>query len=585
MPVQSGGTEIIMFNEKLNEYMALIGCSGRELAKYSGISEASVSRYKSGERTPAPESEDLCGLCRGICAAAEAAGKGGISYDSVFDELNGIAAESAFNYEAFRIKFDMLCTALSVRISDMAKKLKYDSSYISRIRSGSRKPAKPEKFAQSAAEYVVRSCGKKRSVLDELLHLRQPNMKTDAEYILAIASWLTDGAAPYCTENPMMKFLIKLGDFNLGDYMRAIRFDDLKIPTRTHRLPLSKNYYGIEEMKRGELDFLKLTALSEPGGESVFMCSDMQMDDMAADMEFSKKYMFGLAAVLKKGFHLNVVHNLNRPFNELMLGLECWIPLYMTGQISPYYLSGVHNRVFCHFLNISSTAALTGESISGFHDKGRYYLTSKQKELSYCRERAKCIMEKALPLMQIYNSEKQSEFNLFLSTGAKIRGKRRSLLSTLPIFTAERDFLSRFLKKRGVSDADAESIILFAESSKKNTLSITEHSSVSACVPYLTEEEFAQAPPLLDLSRFFYHTEFAYTYEEYTEHLAMTEEFAKKRRGFSLSRREYNPFGNINIYIHEKNFAVISKSAVPSTHFVVRHPILRGAIENIDFPV
>lgn len=37
-----------MFNEKLNEYMALIGCSGRELAKYSGISEASVSRYKSG---------------------------------------------------------------------------------------------------------------------------------------------------------------------------------------------------------------------------------------------------------------------------------------------------------------------------------------------------------------------------------------------------------------------------------------------------------------------------------------------------------------------------------------------------------
>ena len=153
----------------------------------------------------------------------------------------------------------------------MAKKLKYDSSYISRIRSGSRKPAKPEKFAQSAAEYVVRSCEKKRSVLDELLHLRQPNMKTDAEYILAIASWLTDGAAPYCTENPMMKFLIKLGDFNLGEYMRAIRFDDLKIPTRTHRLPLSKNYYGIEEMKRGELDFLKLTALSEPGGESVFM--------------------------------------------------------------------------------------------------------------------------------------------------------------------------------------------------------------------------------------------------------------------------------------------------------------------------
>lgn len=574
-----------MFNEKLNDYMAMLGCSGRELAKYSGISEASVSRYKSGERVPAPESEDLCGLCRGICAAAAAAGTEGISYDSVFEELNGIAAESAFNYEAFRIKFDMLCTALSVKISDMAKKLKYDSSYISRIRSGSRKPAKPEKFAYATAEYVVRTCGKKRNILDELLRERQSGMKTDAEYISALAAWLTDGTAVPDAENPMVKFLEKLGDFNLGEYMRAFHFDDLKIPTRMHRLPFAKSYYGIEEMKRGELDFLKLTALSSPGNESVFMCSDMQMDDMAADMEFSKKYMFGLAAVLKKGFHLDVVHNLNRPFNELMLGLECWIPLYMTGQISPYYLSGVHNRIFCHFLNVSGAAALTGESISGFHDKGKYYLTSKQKELSYYRGRAKCITEKALPLMQIYTEERQAAFKMLFFSDADVRGKRRSILSTLPVYTAGREFLEQFLKDRNVSEEDAERIILFAESSRKTILSIIEHSSVSISVPYLTEEEFIEAPPLLELSRMFPGSGYTYTYAEYAKHLTMTEEFAKKHRNYSVNRSKHNPFGNINITIHEKKFAVISKNTVPSIHFVIRHPILRDAIENLNFPV
>lgn len=42
--------------------------------------------------------------------------------------------------------------------------------------------------------------------------------------------------------------------------------------------------------------------------------------------------MLGLALLLKKGLHLNIIHSLNRPFQEMMLGLESHIPLYMTGR-------------------------------------------------------------------------------------------------------------------------------------------------------------------------------------------------------------------------------------------------------------
>ena len=223
----------------------------------------------------------------------------------------------------------------------------------------------------------------------------------------------------------MSGFLQKLNDFDLGEYIRAIRFDDLKVPTLPFQLPTSKSYYGVEEMKAGELDFLKATALSRSKQE-VFMCSDMQMDDMAKDAEFSKKYMFGLAAMLKKGLHLNVVHNLNRPFNELMLGLECWIPLYMTGQISPYYLHGVHNRIFCHFLNVSGAAALSGESISGCHAHGKYYLTKNRDELAYYKKRATDILKKAHPLMEIYREENSGTLNAFLLADAHSARVRRN---------------------------------------------------------------------------------------------------------------------------------------------------------------
>jgi hypothetical protein len=71
--------------------------------------------------------------------------------------------------------------------------------------------------------------------------------------------------------------------------------------------------------------------------------------------------MFAIACSLKKGLHLNMIHNLDRPFNELMLGLESFIPIYMTGQISPYYFESPTANLFNHTLYCSEVCALSGE--------------------------------------------------------------------------------------------------------------------------------------------------------------------------------------------------------------------------------
>ena len=309
------------------------------------------------------------------------------------------------------------------------------------------------------------------------------------------------------------------------------------------------------------------------------------MDDMAEDMDFSRKYMFGLAAMLKKGLHLNVVHNLNRPFNELMLGLECWIPLYMTGQISPYYLKEVHNRVFCRFLNVSGAAALSGECISGFHSKGRYYLTKNKEELAYYRERSACILKKTHPLMEIYREDKSAELSAFILADSHTDGSRRSILSSLPIYTAEKEFLTDFLNRRNMSDNEKQKILLYAEERKKQMLEILKNNSVSDEIPCLSEEKFKKQPLSLSLSLMFCGKSFEYTYEEYSEHLKLTKEFAEKTKNYAAVPTRENAFANIQITIHENEYVLISKNKAPTIHFVIRHPILREAIEHLDFPV
>ena len=47
------------FCDRLNLYIETLGCSAKTLSAASGISDAAISRYRSGEREPGRDSEQL----------------------------------------------------------------------------------------------------------------------------------------------------------------------------------------------------------------------------------------------------------------------------------------------------------------------------------------------------------------------------------------------------------------------------------------------------------------------------------------------------------------------------------------------
>lgn len=241
----------------------------------------------------------------------------------------------------------------------------------------------------------------------------------------------------------MDRFLRKVDAFDLQNYLHAVHYEDLKVPHVVWMRMKAKGYYGLEEMKNGELDFLKQTVLSK-SMEPVFFCSDMPMQDMAEDAAFAKKYVFGLAMLLKKGLHLNVVHTINRPFHEMLLGLENWIPMYMTGQIAPYYLKHTGNSFYGHFLNVSGSAALWGECLVSDHANGRYFLETRSSELGYYRRRAEAILKHASPLMQIYREDAMQDFHAALGQAYQQSQTWYGLLSAPPLFTIPKNCCTEF---------------------------------------------------------------------------------------------------------------------------------------------
>lgn len=400
---------------------------------------------------------------------------------------------------------------------------------------------------------------------------------TNSNFYNTLFTWLTSRVTP--GKNQVSDFLYNLDSFNLDDYIKVIKFDELKVPSIPFYKAKTRHYYGLEEMKEGELNFFKATVLSK-SKEDIFMHSCMPMEDMAEDLDFGKKWMFAIAICLKKGHHLNIIHNVDRPFNEMMLGLESWIPIYMTGQISPYYLKDLKAEVYNHLDYVSDTVALTGECIKGFHDKGMYYLTTNKTEVKYYKEKSNLLLKKAKPLMEIYRENNMKEYELFLKKDKNILLDRKRYLSSLPLFTISDKLLIKILDRNKISKVDIEEIIKYKTKELKYIEHILKNNKVSDYIHVIKADEFSDNIPLLSLNNLFFDKKIYYTYEEYMEHLALTNEYSKKVVNYDINYTNNKTFKNITITILKSSYVIISKNSSPTIHFVIKHPKLIESIEN-----
>lgn len=571
------------FKKLLDDYMKQLNCTAKDLAEKSGLSAATISRYRSGDRTPEDGSENFARLINGIVSIAESKGIPDISEQSVSDAFSPYVRNSV-DIAHFQKNFHTLLTVVPINNSDLARFLNFDPSYISRIRNGQRQPANPTEFARKISAFVAKHCQteEQKAVISSLLHCPMEELSNYTDFQVRLTDWLLAGAG--AVKDSMTVFLEKLDEFNLDEYIHVIHFDKLKVPSVPFQIPTSRTYWGISEMMESELDFLKATVLSKSTAP-VIMYSDMPMKEMAKDPEFPKKWMFGMALMLKKGLHLYQIHNLDRSFDEMMLGLESWIPMYMTGQISPYYLKNTQSNPFLHLLKVSGSAALSGEAITGYHENGKYYLTKSRREVEYYQRRANELLKNADSLMDIYRSEREAELNTFLISDTRKSGKRRGIRSTLPLYTISEELLERILIRHGMDNSQKQRIKKHVKAQKERIVSILASETLEDEIPALTPEEFRKNPPVLDLSGIFCETNLPYSEEEYRTHMSDTQVFSRKNSNYILRISTAPTFHNLQILIHEGQWAMISKAKAPAIHFVIYHPKLRNAIENFIPPI
>lgn len=571
------------FSEQLNKYIKQIECSSKDLVIFSGLTSSVISRYRRGERTPSLKSKQLEQLTDGLYKLSVTK-EMNITKEEIYTALSDTLNDISIDFEQLSKNFNNLVTTLNINVAELSRLSSYDASFLSRIRTGNGNPSHPKDFATTVCNFIMKkyTSDDDKKAVALLINSSLEELENDLNYFNKLFNWFTTNSTP--SHNYIDDFLTNLDKFDLNEYIKAIHFDEMKVPFVPFYKTISKTYYGIEEMKKGELDFFKATVLSK-NSEPIFMCSDMPMEDMAQDVEFGKKWMFAIAMTLKKGFHLNIIHNLDRPFNEMMLGLESWIPIYMTGQVSPYYFKGLQDNIYCHFNYVSGTVALFGECINGYHNKGKYTLTTNKNDISYYKTKSKILLNKATPLMEIYKKENKNLYSSFITASINVRGNRRRILSSLPIHTISDEFLMKILKRNKVSNEDIKNIQFSIQEQKEIIDNTLQTDIFEDEIVEISKEEFIKSPLSLFLADSFFETEIYYTYEDYLEHLKLTKEYSENNTNYKLTFNNHYIFKNIQILILEEHWVMISKNKSPSIHFVIHHPKLRNAIENFIPPV
>ena len=576
------------FKDVLNHYIDILDINSNILSDASGISPSSISRYRTGEREPAFDSTYIDQIAEGIFDIAQEKNMD-ISFESVRENLiRSLDVNLDISYAQYIDNIGLLLKVFGIKGNAVAKYMTYDPSHISKILSGQRRPGNISRFTDDVSCYTAGRITTEvdRIKLKSLLEDQYPAAEDEQSIADAISKWLKSyspkSESDEGNDDPT-RFLRNLEEFNIDEYIKAIHFNDIKIPKSPIDIPKSKYYYGIEGFREAELNFLLQSVISRYNGE-VTLYSDMPMEKMSEEKEFAKKWMCGMAAMLKKGMILNVIHNIDRPWSEMMLGLEAYIPIYMTGQIRPYYFEKYPTEIFHQLISVSPSCALQGEAIIGHHEEGRYYLTTKKAELEYFKNRANAMLEHAKPLMDIYNVSRKDEFkDLLKSIISSAKTGCRVIHSSLPIFTISEKLLKKMLAGNdNISETDMIEYLQRYRECVENY--IADRNFISE-IPKLGREDFEGGQICLEMPGAFPKKIISYTYEDYIEHLKLTRKFAKENENYTLEEKKNLYFRNIHILISPKKYVVISKIKSPTIHFVIHHPKMMRAIEKMVIPV
>jgi hypothetical protein len=465
----------------------------------------------------------------------------------------------------FGKRLSLLMSVLNITNSAMAKALSVDPSLISRWRSGSRTPAKDSHYVEMIARYVADHAKMEHQKLAicEITGCGPETLKKE-NLVQIIAKWLLD--APMPDTQLIGGFLSKIGLFKI-------------LPSNAGGIDISLEgqnvnfevFYGIKGKQRGVMKFLSF-AMQSKGTGTLLLYSDESVDWFLSDRDYAFRLGGTLIELAKNGWKINMVHTISREISEMLAAIDFWLPLYMTGSVTPYYNPKYREHYFRRTLFVIPEIATFNCSTMENFQHSVSLLTTEKHIVELFEEEYNQFLNTCRPLMKIPKIGSQEMLDLL--EGFEEQAAPSFLLTDgLPFITMPEEILESTLKQNKI--LSWQHIISHW---RKRSAFFEKNLRDHACIHILTlpdpeRAKFDKIPVELPEAG----VEASYTLREYLKHLENLLYLVKKYENYHLCISQKSINTNVHVSIKDQTGIIIFKKDWPVRLFAINHPDMTNA--------
>ncbi len=309
----------------------------------------------------------------------------------------------------FAGKLDFLMKVTDTSNSTLARALSFDSSYISKIRRGVRNCPSDKDFEEKTAAFIARRINDP-DTLRAVTEVVSPGIALPSDpdsRAGIIAEWLRSTSVTGKAD--LTDFFSELSHISIDN--PSMRTTDAV--SREHKYK-EKNclvFYGNEGKRDSVIYFLQKILNEYNGTEPLLLFSNENMNWMLESHKFASEWQDLLIRILRKGIRIRIIHTVRRNLNDMMGAIRKWLPLYISGNIEPYYCPMLRDNIYKRSLFVASgLIALTSTSIGEDTDgMGNILFEDKKTVSAYEREYLN-YLSYCKPLMKIYGNLTGKEF-------------------------------------------------------------------------------------------------------------------------------------------------------------------------------
>ncbi len=597
----------MLFHEKIGLVLKELGVSRTELARASGLDASLISRFYNGERIPSRFSPQLDKLSMGvaalalkqksqnkICALCGAPECGEVS--AISDAVNAwinmpdsslrpqrahklqrpLVSTQHHGEGAFAEKLDALIRAAEVTNTSLARHLNVDASLISRFRSGVRVPGANKRLVANICTFFsLRDyTSRQRRALFGILRMEPTE---DREALLdALRSYLQAGSAN--TDCVYVDDLLETLDSMRPALVNLapVQTDD---PVTLHS-GVMDIYQGNAGLRRAAARLIE-SICADGNVRELRMFSDLDIQWVLEDEAFLNAWPEQLKRIMDQGTRITFIISMDASLHRLLLTIERWIPLFMTGKLNLYLLPRPAMRRFdCTLLLADKLAAVQSFCVTNMAPFASYLYTHNEELIENLHKQLDALCEFGCVSAQMFSEEMQTQYQRFLSAFERAPGDTDVVLHSLSAYTISPSLMERMLKRTGVPEETRERILTYHQLAVKRATKNLSLYSISDYICLADPAALSEGRVQVELPWLDGSARVAYTPAEYAEHIRTTIELLRTYPGYSIYLLPQVPFHNIKLMVRQGTGALIRKLDKPCIAMATAQPALVNALSN-----